>query len=140
MAIAQMNWGRLRFPLSDPQMTEFDQSLEKVYRLAEEHPGFIWRIPDEQAATELQGLNFDEKVSATVSVWDSVEDLKDYTFKSLHGDYLKRAGEWFEAVDGPQLVIWNVDRSSRPTFAEAFDRLETLEKLGPTDDTYGWPD
>lgn len=139
MAIAQMNWGQLRFPLSDRRMAEFERSLEPVYRLAEEHPGFIWRVPDEQAAEQLQALNFDEKISATVSVWKSVDALKDYTFNSLHGEYLKRSDEWFDPVDGPQLVIWTVEPSSRPGFAEAFDRLEALKNFGPTQDTYGWP-
>jgi hypothetical protein len=139
MAIAQMNWGRLQFPLTDSRMAEFDASLEDLYLLAEAHPGFIWRIPDGIAADQLQVLNFDERISATVSVWDTVEALKDYTFESLHGDYLKRAGEWFEAVDGPQLVIWNVDQTNRPSFREAFNRLEILKRDGPTDDIYGWP-
>ncbi len=139
MPIAQMNWGQMRFPLSDPRMAEFALSLETVYRLAEKHPGFIWRIPDEQAATQLQALNLDEKTSATISVWETVETLKDYTFNSLHGDYLQRASEWFDAVEGPQLVIWTVDRSCRPTFAEAFDRIQALKQHGPTQDTYGWP-
>jgi hypothetical protein len=120
-------------------MAEFDASLEDLYLLAEAHPGFIWRIPDGIAADQLQVLNFDERISATVSVWDTVEALKDYTFESLHGDYLKRAGEWFEAVDGPQLVIWNVDQTNRPSFREAFNRLEILKRDGPTDDIYGWP-
>ena len=139
MAIAQMNWGRMRFALSDPRMAEFNASLDHVYWLAEAHAGFIWRIPDEEAAKQLQALEYDEKTSATVSVWKSVEALKDYTFNSLHGDYLKRASEWFEPVEGPQLVIWNVTPSSRPSFADAFERLETLKRLGPTEDTYGWP-
>lgn len=138
MAIAQMNWGRLLYPLSDPRMAEFDASLAHVYDLAERHPGFIWRIPDAAAGAELQELGLGERMSATVSVWRDVEALKDYTFNSAHGEYLRRADEWFEKVDGPQLVIWEVVPSCQPSFAEAFDRLEMLNTRGPTKDAYGW--
>lgn len=140
MAIAQMNWGRLKAPLSDPGMAEFDSSLANIYHLAEEHEGFIWRIPDEVAAQELRDLGHDERFSATVSVWHSVRALKDYTFQSLLGDFVERAREWFDIVEGPQLVIWDVEMNARPTFTEAFRHLETLKRLGPTPLAYGWPE
>lgn len=140
MAIAQMNWGLLLFPLSDPRMAEFTAALEPIYRLAEEHPGFIWRIGDDQAAEELRSLDFDEKMSATISVWHSVDDLRAYTYQSEHGTYLKRAAEWFAPVTDPQLILWDVEPTARPTFAEAFDRLESFKSTGPSAHAYGWPD
>ena len=33
---------------------------------------------------------------ATVSVWRSVGEIRDYTFNSEHGAFLQRAAEWFE--------------------------------------------
>ena len=62
MAIAQMNWGRLRFVLEDKRMEEFAESLNNVYSLAENHPGFIWRIPDSQSISQLSDLGFDKSV------------------------------------------------------------------------------
>ncbi len=139
MAIAQMNWGRMRFPLSDPRMVEFAEALEDVYRLAEVHSGFIWRISDCDSEEQLGALGLDDKVSATVSVWESVEALADYTFETRHGTFLKRANEWFEKVDGPQLVLWDIEHTERPTFGDAFERLENLKKHGDTSRAYGWP-
>ena len=77
MAIAQMNWGRLLHPLSDPRMEEFAAALAHVYHLAETHDGFVWRVPDDAAASQLGSLGFDDKTSATVSVWDSVDALRE---------------------------------------------------------------
>ncbi len=37
MAIAQMNWGRMKFAPDDPRLSEFMSSLGKVYALAEAH-------------------------------------------------------------------------------------------------------
>ena len=138
MAIAQMNWGRLKYLLEDKRMTEFSKSLNKVYGLAENHPGFIWRISDNQSAAQLADLGFDKLISSTVSVWKDIESLEDYTYKSLHGFYLKRSSEWFQKIDGPQLVIWNVESDNQPTFKESFDRLEHLKNKGPTNYAYAW--
>ena len=140
MAIAQMNWGKLKHPLEDKRMTEFSRSLNEVYSLAENHLGFIWRIPDNQSELQLSDLGFDKLISSTVSVWNDIESLKDYTYNSLHGFYLKRSSEWFQKIDGPQLVIWNVGNSDKPTYKESFERLEYLKNKGPTDYAYGWKD
>lgn len=138
MSIAQMNWGRLRYPPSDPRLQEFLDSLDHVYGAAEKHPGFVWRITDGEASAQLEQLGFDDRMSATVSVWNSVEHLRDYTFATIHADYLGRRSEWFEEVEGPQLAIWNVQTDSRPDFSEAFGRLEHLKAHGPSDFAYGW--
>ena len=138
MPIAQMNWGRIKYDLHDKRMVEFTQSLAMVYNLAESHPGFIWRIPDNKAKSQLSNLGFDKFISATISVWNNIDTLKDYTYNSLHGKYLKRSSEWFEKIDGPQLVIWNCEKDAQPNFKDSFDRLENLKNKGPTDYAYGW--
>lgn len=138
MTIAQMSWGRMKYPADDPRLKEFVDSLAGVYRLAEVHPGFVWRIPDEVIASELKAMGYDNRMSATVSVWKSLDDLHDYTFNTLHGAYLKRTSEWFENVEGPRLVVWNVENDARPTFFEAWERLQAFKQDGPSDRGYGW--
>lgn len=139
MAIAQMNWGRMKYPADDARLSDFLESLAEVYLLAEKHPGFVWRIPDSAIAAELKAHGFDDRMSATVSVWKSVDNLRDYTFNSLHGAYLDRRSEWFDVVDGPQLVVWAVDGGARPTFAEAWTRLLEMKEHGPSEHGHGWP-
>ena len=139
MAIAQMNWGRMQHPIKHPSMFEFATSLEHVYHLAEIHRGFVWRIPDNDAERQIHELGFGDTISATVSVWTTVEALRDYAFGSLHGQFLGRKETWFEQVRGPQLVIWDVEDNIRPTFKDAFEKLEVLKKNGPTEAAYGWP-
>lgn len=139
MAIAQMNWGRMLYPLDDPRMKEFAEHLDEVYRLAEQVSGFFWRIDANQLAQEMSELGDDGKTSATVSVWDSISDLHDYTFQGQHGIYLGRAQEWFEVVEGPQLVMWSVEKDAKPSFMDAQKRLDYLEEHGSSDYAYGWP-
>ena len=138
MAIAQMNWGQMLYPLTDPRMKDFADHLDEIYLLAEEAPGFIWRIDESQLANELAQLGFSELTSATVSVWRSAEDLQKYTYDSAHGGFMERRQEWFAAVEGPQLVIWTIDADARPNFLEAQKRLEYLKHHGPADYAHGW--
>ncbi|WP_278044278.1 DUF3291 domain-containing protein [Pseudaestuariivita atlantica] len=133
-----MNWGRMTHPLTHPDMSELASSLDAVYRAAEQHPGFIWRVPDEDAARQLAALGHDPQISATVSVWTDLETLRSYTFSGAHGAFLARAREWFDVVEGPQLVIWDVRADHRPTFADAFDRLAHLRDHGPSPCGRGW--
>ena len=113
-----MNWGRLRYSLKDKRMIEFRDSLNEIYSIAENHHGFIWRISDSDSESQLANLGFDEFISSTLSVWRDIESLRDYTYNSLHGVYLKRSSEWFKKVDGPQLVIWHVENNTKPSFKE----------------------
>lgn len=137
-AIAQMNWGRMRWPPNDLRLGPFIESLETVYAEAANHPGFIWRIPDTEMAAQAMEAGFDNRISATVSVWQSIEALRDYTFNSSHGRWMARRSEWFEVVDGPQLVIWPVKAHSRPSLREALERLHHLKTNGPTIRAGSW--
>ena len=64
MAIAQMNWGKLKFSIEDKRMIEFAESLNEVYILAENHSGFIWRISDKESESQLSDLGFDKLISS----------------------------------------------------------------------------
>lgn len=77
MTIAQMNWGRLKCPANDPLLKESMDGLGDVYRLAEAHPGFLWRIADDAIAAETKACGFDNRMSATVSLGRSLDDLHD---------------------------------------------------------------
>jgi hypothetical protein len=139
MAIAQMNWGRMLYPLDDPRMQEFADHLDEVYNIAEQAPGFIWRIDGTQLTKEMSELGDDGKTSTTVSVWESISDLHHYTYQGQHGMYLDRAQEWFEVVEGPQLVMWNVEKDVKPSFKDAQKRMDYLKEHGDSDYAYGWP-
>ena len=135
-----MNFGKMLYPIDDPRMMEFAESLDNVYKLAEGSPGFVWRIPDEQISDELSGCGYDECTSATVSVWSSYESLKDFTFAGLHGTYLSRSAEWFSKIESAQLVVWPVTIDERPSFVDAIAKLKYLEIHGNTDSAFGWID
>ena len=95
--LAQLNVGRLRAPIDDPIIAEFKDALDRINALADRSPGFVWRLQTEEGnATALHPIDDDELVAINMSVWESIEALADYVYRSDHTAFLRRRREWFE--------------------------------------------
>lgn len=136
--IAHISIGWLKYPLEDPRNAEVLENLDRLYGDAEASDGYVWRKPDEEVFAELAELGRDPAEIVSVSVWSSVDALRDYTFKGLHRQFMDRAREWFEEVEPPTLALWPVAADARPTVAEALERLAHLKEHGPTEQSFGW--
>ena len=83
--LAQVNIGRLRAPIDDPLIAEFKDALDQINALADCSPGFVWRLQTAEGnATALHPVEDDELVAINMSVWESVEALADYVYRSDH--------------------------------------------------------
>jgi hypothetical protein len=71
-----------------------------------------------------------------MSVWESVESLTQYVYRSAHVEVMRRRREWFERMDQAFLVLWWVQRGHVPTVAEAVERLQKLREDGPTPEAF----
>jgi uncharacterized protein DUF3291 len=130
--IAQVNIARMLAPLDSPTMKTFVELLDEINALAEKSPGFVWRLQgDEGNATYLRPYD-DDRILFNMSVWESVEALKAYAYKSAHGDVMKRRREWFERFEQPNVALWWIRAGHIPTVTEAKQRLEYLQEHGPT--------
>ena len=128
--LAQVNIARMLAPLDSPEMAGFVAMLDEINALADASPGFIWRLAGEQGnATYLRPYD-DERILFNLSVWESVEQLKAYMYKTGHGDVMRRRREWFARMDGPYVVLWWVPAGHIPTVGEAKQRLEYLREHG----------
>jgi hypothetical protein len=67
-----------------------------------------------------------------LSVWQSVETLRAFTYSGPHSDFMRRRAEWFEPHAGPYLVMWWIEEGDIPTVQEAIERLQHLADHGPT--------
>ena len=67
-----------------------------------------------------------------MSVWESVEALRAYSYDSAHATVLRRRREWFERLEQPSLALWWVPAGTTPSVADGVDRLAYLEQHGPT--------
>ncbi len=131
--LAQVNIGRIVAPLEDQIMEGFVSQLESINALAEASPGFVWRLKDEGSgnATNLT-VNDDPRVIINMSVWEDVESLADYVYRSAHVKVMAGRRAWFERWEGPFMTLWWVPSDHRPTIEEALERLRLLARHGPT--------
>ncbi|WP_420594534.1 DUF3291 domain-containing protein [Deinococcus sp.] len=135
--LAQVNITRLRAPLDSPMLAEFVANLDPVNALAEASAGFIWRLRDEGGNATSIPYSDDPAIIVNLSVWESVEALREFTYRSHHTQFLKRRREWFERMD-IAVALWWVEAGHRPTPAEAREHLEHLERHGPSETAFSF--
>ena len=130
--IAQVNIARMRGELDDPVMAGFVARLEEINTLADGSPGFVWRLQTPSGnATYLRPYE-DDRILVNMSVWETVEALKNYVYRSAHAELLQQRKEWFEKFAGASVALWWVPRGHIPGVDEARKRLAYLEAHGPT--------
>ena len=133
LQLAQVNIGRIRGPLDGPVMAGFMARLDEINALAERSPGFVWRLQtDEGKAPDLRPHAEDGSILINMSVWESLEALQQYVYKSAHVGPLRDRKQWFEPMEGPILALWWVPAGHIPTVEEAKDRLAHLRQQGPS--------
>ncbi len=133
--LAQINIGRLIAPTDDPLVADFMNALDRINALADTAPGFVWRLQSDSGnATDIRPFD-DPNLLVNMSVWESLETLKTYTYQSEHVDFFKRRKEWFEP-HASSYVLWWIPAGHIPSLVEAKARLETLARLGPTAEAF----
>jgi hypothetical protein len=131
--LAQVNIGKIRGPLDGPVMAGFVRRLEEINALADRSPGFVWRLQtDEGNATYFRPYEHDDWILLNMSVWESVEALKHYVYRTMHAELLRQRHEWFERFAGVYMALWWVPAGHLPGIDEAKKRLAHLDKHGPT--------
>jgi hypothetical protein len=130
--LAQLNIARMLAPLDSPVMADFVAQLDEINALAERSPGFVWRLVGAgNDATSLRPFP-DGFIIVNLSVWESVEALKDYAYRSDHARVFKDRRKWFEKMGQAYLALWWVRVGHTPTVEEAKARLMHLREHGET--------
>ncbi len=133
--LAQINIAELKAPIDSPQLKDFVDNLDRINALAEDSPGFVWRLKGEgNDATSLRPLGDD--VIVNMSVWRDVDTLRAYVYKTAHVEIMKRRREWFARMGQAFMVLWWVPAGHEPTPTEAARKLEHLRAHGPTPDAF----
>jgi hypothetical protein len=134
--LAQINVGRLLAPLDAPETAGFVEALEPINALADASPGFVWRLQSDGGnATDIRPFP-DDSILVNMSVWRTLDDLRDFVYRSAHVDILRQRREWFEKLTEVHLALWWLPAGRLPTLEEAAWRLELLRANGPTAEAF----
>lgn len=131
--LAQYNIARGVAPLDDPLLSGFVAQLDAVNAEAEASPGFVWRLKGDGGASSSYVRAYpDPNMLINLTVWDSIEALHNYTYRSNHADVYRQRKQWFVPSPDASFVLWWVPAGHIPTVEEGKERLEHLQEHGPT--------
>jgi hypothetical protein len=69
-------------------------------------------------------------VIINLTVWESVEALRQYVYKSAHSAVMRDRRHWFEKFNGPYYAMWWIPTGHIPDPQEGKERLEHLREHG----------
>src|SRR5262249_15231964 len=137
--LAQVNIARTRVAFQHPSMADFVSRVDGMNRLAEQSRGFVWRLrgseatPDKLRVFENYFVPFElDRFFYNMSVWESVDGLREYVFKSSHIELLRGKDRWMDSFERASLAMWWVPAGHQPTIAESAERLRSVEQKGAT--------
>ena len=128
--LAQLNIAKAKANLQTNLMYGFTSRIDEINQLAEKQQGFIWRLDTDDS--EITGIEeFDNPlIIVNMSVWDSLESLKKFVYKSNHIELLKQKKQWFNKMDESYMVLWWIEKNHIPSLNEAKIKLDYLRQNG----------
>jgi len=134
--IAQANYSQWIPDISQHSMKAFLEQADRVHEHAENSKGYVWRYEYNPHSHTLDTLFGVERIVFNMTVWETIEDLKSFSFKTIHGSTMKRRQEWFTKLAGQRSVLWWIPDDHKPSAKEAKDRFELLNIQGPTEEAF----
>lgn len=134
--LAQLNVARSLAPMDDALMAGFVGRLDEINALGERSPGFVWRLRDDTGNATNIRVTDDALMLVNLTVWESLEALFAFVYRSPHKELFARRFDWFERAAGPSVVLWWQPAGTLPTLEDAMQRLDLLSSRGPTPDAF----
>ncbi|MDQ6835185.1 MAG: DUF3291 domain-containing protein, partial [Actinomycetota bacterium] len=99
--LAQVNIALAREPLDAPLLADFMAALDPVNAQADRAAGFVWRMQSEDGdATAIRGFGGDPRLIINITVWESLQALRDFVYRDPnHLAVMRRRREWFARLE-----------------------------------------
>ena len=134
--IAQINIAQAKADMESDVMQGFVNRLDEINSLADQSPGFVWRLQSEDGdATSIQVFD-DPLMLINMSVWQDINSLRDFVYKSFHVELIRDRDAWFNKMAQFHQALWWVPAGHIPTEQEGKERLELLQDQGPTKNAF----
>lgn len=134
--LAQINVGRLVAPIEDPKIAGFVERLDEINALADRSRGFVWRLQSDSGnATDIVWSD-DPNFIVNMSVWEDLESLFTYVYKSDHTAVMAQRRKWFEKPAGAFMALWWLPAGDLPSIDEGLRRIALLDRRGATAEAF----
>ena len=134
--LAQINVAQAKAEMDADAMSGFVSRLDEINQIADKSPGFIWRLQsDDGDATSIRVFD-DPLLLVNMSVWDSVEALKTFVYKSLHVELIRDREAWFNKLGTAHQALWWIPHGHIPTTREAEEKLEHIRQHGASQEAF----
>ena len=134
--LAQLNIAQLIAPIDSPTLADFVADLDRINALAEQSTGFVWRYEADVCTNDDIHQPFGVDMIVNMSVWESVEALHRYVYRTAHAQVMSRRKEWFQRMSDAYSVLWWVPVGHQPDMFEAKEKLDQLRADGASSDVF----
>ena len=125
--LAQINVAKALGPKGSELMADFDRQIPVINAAADESRGFVWRWDDIVSPVDAEPF-----ILINMSVWESVESLKNFAYRSAHASLFRDRARWFEKPEVAHQALWWVPAGHIPSIEEGNLRLERMRASGAT--------
>ena len=141
--LAHSNIAWMHGPIDDPVMAGLATRIDEINRLAEKSRGFVWRVPESETSfSNLEVFREDfpgfdpSRFFYNMSVWETLEDLREYTLFSAHAEMIYERRQWLDSIAGASVALWWIPVGHRPSISESAEKLRHVRKFGATKDVF----
>ncbi len=135
--LAQINIAQAKADLESEVMSGFVNRLDEINQLAEQSPGFVWRLTSEEDEISISDAIDSNKI-INLSLWDDINSLENYVYKTAHVELLRDRKSWFNNIINVQFALWWVPAGHIPSIDEGYAKLDLIEKQGSSADAFSF--
>ncbi len=136
--LAQINVGQARHQMDDARMIGFTSRIEAINAIADRAQGFVWRLQSESGNALDIIVTDDPLFNINISVWENLDALENFVWKTAHAKVYAGKVAWFEHQDVAITAFWWVPIGYQPSPNEGLERLQSLRDCGPSATSFGW--
>lgn len=134
--LAQINIAFFKTPKFNTANDDFHNAIDQVNAIAENAPGFVWRLVDDESERVGIELFRDPNMIINMSVWEDRESLSAFVYRDKeHLAVMRRKGEWFKHMD-VYMALWWIKAGETPSLKDAAHRLDLLASHGATEEAF----
>ncbi len=134
--LAQINIALAKAEMDTEIMKGFVSRLDEINKTADKAEGFVWRLQTEDGDSTAIRVFDKPLLLVNMSVWESIDALKNFVYKSAHVELIRDRQAWFHKLVEAHQALWWVPAGHIPKIEEAKEKLEIIQKYGPTSSAF----